>query len=266
VKSSGLPSGTLFGRIIVGVVVIFILLPLVWLLYSSFLPKEVVFAPQGIPFGFTLDNYRNLPFDALIRPLLVSLGLSSLVAVMQLIFGLPAAYAIRSGVPLLGVYLLLLSIPAELLLVPIYGVLQSFGILNTPWALVLPFLANPFTVFLIYSGVVRLPWAYVEAAQLDGAGTWAILTKVVAPLVRPELTAAAVLAFAAHWNLVLYPRVVSNDERWWTVQVALTDLLRKNPNEWGLIGAAAMLSSLPILVLYLIFERRVTRTLEGGIK
>jgi multiple sugar transport system permease protein len=262
-RHSGLPQGTFIGRIIVAVVVFLTILPLVWLLYSSFLPKEAIFASEGIPSGFTLENYQNLPFNELIRPLLVSLLLSGGVAVMQLVVGLPAAYAIRSGAPLLGLYLLLLSIPAELLLVPIYGVLQGLGMLNTPWALVVPFFANPFTIFLIYSGVLRLPWAYIEAAKLDGAGTWAILSRVVAPLVKPELTAAAVLAFAAHWNLVLYPRVVSSDERWWTVQVALTDLLRKNPNEWGLIGAAAMLSSLPILVLYLLFERRVTRTIEG---
>jgi multiple sugar transport system permease protein len=101
---------------------------------------------------------------------------------------------------------------------------------------------------------------------LDGATNLQILTRVIAPVLRPELTAAAVLGFAAHWNLVLYPRVVLNDQNWWTVQVALTELLRKNPNSWGLLGAAAMVTSIPILLMYLFFERRVTKTLEGGLK
>jgi multiple sugar transport system permease protein len=144
--------------------------------------------------------------------------------------------------------------------------LQSLGLLNNPLALVVPFLASPFTVFLLYSGISKIPWTFVEAARLDGATNLQILTRVIAPVLRPELTAAAVLGFAAHWNLVLYPRVVLNDQTWWTVQVALTELLRKNPNSWGLLGAAAMVTSIPILVMYLFFERRVTKTLEGGLK
>jgi multiple sugar transport system permease protein len=80
------------------------------------------------------------------------------------------------------------------------------------------------------------------------------------------MTAAAVLAFAAHWNLVLYPKVVVDNPAWLTVQVALVNMLRQHPNEWGRLGAAAMLTSLPILLLYLFFERRITKTLEGGLK
>lgn len=263
---AGLPRGTTPGRIVVGLLVVFVLLPLVWLAYSAFLPKDVVFSGQAIPVGFSLENFLSLPYRELLRPLLLSLALSGSVALLSVLTAFPAAYALRSGAPALGVFLLLLAIPAELLLIPLYGLLQDLGLLNTVWALVLPFLASPFTVFLLYAGFLRLPWAYVEAARLDGAGELAILSRVAAPLLRPELTAAAVLAFAAHWNLVLYPRVVTNGDNWQTVQVALAELLRRNPNSWGLLGAAALVTSLPVLALYLVFERRVTRTIEGGLK
>jgi multiple sugar transport system permease protein len=261
-----MPRGTVFGRIMVALLTAFALLPILWLAYSAFLPPSAAIQGQIIGAGYTLDNFIKLPFKELLRPLLLSLVLSSFVAAMQLVIALPAAYAIRNGTKALGIFLFLLSVPAELLLIPLYGLLQDLRLLNNPLALVLPFLASPFTVFLLYSGVSKLPWTYVEAARLDGATNTQILARVIAPLLRPELTAAAVLGFAAHWNLVLYPRVVLNDQAWWTVQVALSELLRKDPNAWGTLGAAAIVTSLPILLLYLFFERRVTKTLEGGLK
>ena len=265
-NGTGLPRGTWLGKALVFILVVFIALPILWLAYAAFLPKEVVFNNAAIPVGFTLNNFLELPFDDLIRPLILSMVLSTLVAFLQLAFALPAAFAIRAGTNLLWFFLLMLPISADLLIIPLYGLLKDLYLLNSPLALVLPFLVSPFTVFLLYSGLVRLPWAYVEAAKLDGASNFQIIRKVIAPLLRPELTAAGVLAFAAHWNIVLFPKVMLNDKNWYTVQVALNELLRREPFNWGQLGAAAMLTSLPILLLYLIFERRVTKTIEGGLK
>ena len=265
-NSTGLPRGTWLGKALVLILVVFIVLPILWLAYAAFLPKEVVFNNDSIPIGFTLKNFLELPFNELIRPLILSIVLSTLVAFLQLAFALPAAFAIRAGTNLLWFFLLMLPISADLLIIPLYGLLKDLHLLNSPLALVLPFLVSPFTVFLLYSGMVKLPWAYVEAAKLDGASNFQIIRKVIAPLLQPELTAAGVLAFAAHWNIVLFPKVMLNDKNWYTVQVALNELLRAEPFNWGRLGAAAMLTSLPILVLYLIFERRVTKTIEGGLK
>jgi multiple sugar transport system permease protein len=265
-NGTGLPRGTWLGKALVFILVVFIALPILWLAYAAFLPKEVVFNNAAIPVGFTLNNFLELPFNELIRPLILSMVLSTLVAFLQLAFALPAAFAIRAGTNLLWFFLLMLPISADLLIIPLYGLLKELHLLNSPLALVLPFLVSPFTVFLLYSGLVRLPWAYVEAAKLDGASNFQIIRKVIAPLLRPELTAAGVLAFAAHWNIVLFPKVMLNDKNWYTVQVALNELLRSDPFNWGKLGAAAMLTSLPIIVLYLIFERRVTKTIEGGLK
>jgi multiple sugar transport system permease protein len=265
-NGTGLPRGTWLGKALILILVIFIALPILWLAYAAFLPKEVVFNNDAIPVGFTLKNFLELPFNELIRPLILSMVLSTLVAFLQLAFALPAAFAIRAGTNLLWFFLLMLPISADLLIIPLYGLLKDLHLLNSPLALVLPFLVSPFTVFLLYSGLVKLPWAYVEAAKLDGASNFQIIRKVIAPLLQPELTAAGVLAFAAHWNIVLFPKVMLNDKNWYTVQVALNELLRAEPFNWGRLGAAAMLTSLPILVLYLIFERRVTKTIEGGLK
>nr|WP_246351537.1 carbohydrate ABC transporter permease [Deinobacterium chartae] len=252
-------------KALTAVVVALVLVPLLWLAYSAFLPREALYSGQPLTLRLSFENFRNLAPLGLERPLVVSLLASSAVVLLQLMIALPAAYALRSGARMLGLFLLALAIPAELLLVPLYGLLQSLKLLATPWALVLPFAASPFAVFLLYQGLLRQPWAYVEAARIDGAGELTIMTRIMAPLLRAELAAAGVLAFAAHWNLVLYPRVVA-PETYPTVQVALANLLRSSGNDWGLLGAAALVTSLPIVLLYFAFEKQISKTFQGGIK
>lgn len=252
-------------RLVTVLFCLFVALPLAWLLYAAFIPAEALIRANLATFGFTLDNFAALGGTGLWRAMGVSVTASGLVVIVQLLFGLGAAYAIRSGVPLLGVVMVLLALPSELLLVPLYRQLQAFGLLDTLWALVVPFLASPLVVFLLLQALRRIPWEVVEAARLDGASEGTIVGRVVAPMLRPELIASGVLAFAAHWNLVLYPRVMTT-ESLWTVQAFLTELLRTRPFEWGLLGAAAFTASAPIIVLYLLVERRLIEVFEAGFR
>jgi multiple sugar transport system permease protein len=243
----------------------FVTVPLAWLVYAAFLPAEALIRANLATFGFSLENFVALRDTGLWRAMGVSLTASSVVVAAQLVFGLGAAYAIRNGVPLLALVLVLLALPTELLLVPLYRLLQGLALLDTMGALIVPFLASPLVVFLLLQALRRLPWQVVEAARLDGAGELTIVTRVIAPMLRPELTAAAVLAFAAHWNLVLFPRVMTT-EGLWTVQAFLTELLRARPFEWGLLGAAALVASAPIMVVYVMVEKRVIDVFEAGFR
>ena len=251
-----------FNRLVTVLFCLFVLVPIVWLVYAAFIPPEALLGARLAVTGFSLEHFAALRGTGLGRALLMSLTASGLTVAGQLVFGLLAAYAIRTGAPLLPPVLLALALPSELLLIPLYRELQTLGLLNTPAALVVPFLASPLVIFLLVSALQRLPWELVEAARLDGGGELTILTRVLAPLLRPELLAAGTLAFAAHWNLVLYPRVTANALP--TVQVFLTDMLRSRPLEWGLLGAAALVATLPILVLYVVFERRIVAVFEAS--
>lgn len=251
----------------VALVLLFILLPFLWMVYAAFLPKEAVYSGELFRhLGLNLENLKALRGEGFWERLLFSLGLSGGVVALELLTALLAAYALRAGLGLLPLYLVLMAIPAELLLVPLYGILKGLGLLETLWALVLPFAASPFVVYLVYQAMRGVPEELLEAARLDGAGHGVLLFQILFPLVRPTLVAAGVLAFAAHWNLVLYPRVVVSDPRLWTVQTWLTDLQRKHPTDWGLLSVAALLSVLPLALLYLLFERRVVATFEEGLK
>ena len=247
-------------------IVLAVLLPFFWMAYAAFLPPEIVYSGDlRSGFGFTLENLKKLAPEGFWSRLFFSLGVSGAVALAQVLTALLAAYALWNGLRLWAVFLFTLAIPAELLLVPLFGVLHQLHLLDTPWALVLPFVASPFTVLLVFQAMRALPYALVEAARIDGAGEGRILFSVVAPLVFPNLVAAGVLAFAAHWNLVLFPRVAVG-ERYWTLQVWIADLTRRYPADWGLLSAAALLSTLPLLLLYLLFERKIVETFEGSVK
>ncbi|BAW01900.1 binding-protein-dependent transport system inner membrane protein [Thermus thermophilus] len=248
-------------------VLLFVLLPFLWMAYAAFMPKEAVYSGELFSrVGFSLENVRALAREGFWGRLLFSLGVSFGAVALELFTALFAAYALRAGLGLLPFYLVLMAIPAELLLVPLYGVLKDLSLLETFWALLLPFAASPFVIYLVYQGMRAVPEELLEAAKLDGAGHRVLLFRILLPLVRPTLVAAGVLAFAAHWNLVLYPRVVVSDPGLWTLQTWLTDLQRKYPTDWGLLSAAALLSVLPIALLYLLFERRVVATFEEGLK
>jgi multiple sugar transport system permease protein len=231
--------------------------------YSAFLPAEAIVRADLSTFGPTLANLAALPGSGLFRAMAVSGVTTGVVVVSQLALGLGAAYAVRRGLGLLGPVLILLAVPSELLLVPLYRLLATLRLVDTPWALVAPFVASPMVIFLLVAALRRVPDEVLEAAELDGADHGVTLTRIVAPIVRPELLATGVLAFAAHWNLVLFPRVVTT-EAWWTVQAFLTELLRTRSFEWGLLGAASLVASVPVLVLYVVFEKRIIATFEAS--
>ncbi|APD09008.1 MULTISPECIES: carbohydrate ABC transporter permease [Thermus] len=259
--------GRFLKHLFVFAVLLFIALPFLWMAYAAFMPKEAVYSGELFSrMGFSLESVRALAKEGFWDRLFFSLGLSSGVVALQLFTALLAAYALRAGLGLLPFYLFLMAVPAELLLVPLYGILKGFGLLDTFWALVLPFAASPFVIYLVYQAMRGVPEELLEAARLDGAGHRVLLFRILFPLVRPTLVAAGVLSFAAHWNLVLYPRVVVSDPGLWTLQTWLTDLQRKYPTDWGLLSAAALFSVLPIALLYLLFERRVVATFEEGLK
>lgn len=252
-------------RLVTALFTLFVLLPIGWLMYAAFIPAEALISANLATFGFSLENFALLRGSGLWRSLTVSLTATSAVVAGQLLFGLGAAYAIRNGLRLLTLVMVLLALPTELLLVPLYRQLQQLALIDSWGALVLPFLASPLVIFLLLQALRRLPWEVVEAARLDGAGEIAIVLRVIAPMLRPELLATGVLSFAAHWNLVLYPRIVTG-ESLWTVQAFLAELLRSRQFEWGLLGAAALVASLPLLVLYVIFEKRIIEVFESGFR
>lgn len=256
------PHPRLGHRLIATLFAAFVALPLLWLAYLGFLPPHAVLEARLLPTGFSLANFAALGGSGLWRALGLSLAVSGVTVAGQLILGLAAAYAIWLGLRARWLVLVALVLPVELLLIPLYGLLRSLSLLDTVFALALPFLARPVVIFLLLQALRRFPVELLEAAALDGARHPTLLARIVAPVMAPHLTAAGVLGFAAHWNLVLFPRVMVTDPDLWTIQVWLAELLRNRPLDWGLLGAAALLATLPLVALFVILERPILRAFD----
>ncbi len=149
------------------------------------------------------------------------------------------------------VYIILMLMPYQVTLVPNYIVDSALGILNTRWAIILPGIFSPFSVFILTKYMRRIPSAMVEAAQLDGAGEWQIFTKIHMPLCRATLYSVAILVFIDYWNMVEQPLILLSDAEMYPLSVFLS---RINQGDTGVALAIAVIYMLPPVLLFLYSE------------
>ncbi|MEZ4632380.1 MAG: carbohydrate ABC transporter permease [Deinococcales bacterium] len=253
-------------RFITLIFCLFVALPILWLVYAAFLPAASLSQGDITQFGFSLKNFAAASQEGIWQALRTSLLASSLTVLGQLIIGLMTAYAIRQGFKIFAIILAAMALPLEVLMVPLYLQLQLFHLLDSFAVLIIPFLVSPLTIFLLSQAMRRLPQEIFESAKLDGASDLSILWRIVAPLLRPEILAAGILSFAAHWNLVLYPKIMADDPSLYTVQLFLNNLLRNHPLDWGVLGAASLIATLPLMLIYIFFEERIVKVFESSFK
>jgi multiple sugar transport system permease protein len=163
--------------------------------------------------------------------------------------------------PLLILILITLMIPFPVLLIPNYIIANRLGVLNSLWALVLPGMVSAFGIFLIRQFAAGIPRDLIEAARLDGASEWAIFGRIVLPLLRPALAALGVFTFLASWNDYLWPLVAINDLDKSTLPLALTFFNSLHATRYDLVMAAATMAVVPVLVIFLLFQRHIVKAL-----
>lgn len=154
-----------------------------------------------------------------------------------------------------------MMIPFPVLLIPQYLIASRLGLLNSLWALILPGVVSAFGIFLIRQFVEGVPRDLIEAARLDGASEWAIFARIVVPLVRPALAALGVFTFLASWNDYLWPLVAINDLDKSTLPLALSFFSAAHATRYDLVMAAATMAVIPVLVVFLIFQRQIVKAL-----
>lgn len=164
------------------------------------------------------------------------------------------------------VYLATMMVPFEVILIPNFLTVSRLGWLNHFQALIVPWSANVFSVFLLTQSFRSLPRDFYEAAVLDGCGHWQYLRRVAAPLVTPALATAAIFAFLGSWNALLWPLVVIDQTRMRTVEMGLSLFLQEEMNEYHLLMAASVICLMPVLCLFLAMQRRFIEGLAAGLK
>lgn len=249
---------------------ILFLMPVAWMLVMSILPEHEIFqpVPHWIPQEPTLQNFQQLFERAEEAPVLRWFLNSVLVAgtgtVCYLLLTSMAAYAF-SRLQFPGrnaLFLLVLStliIPGQVTIIPVFLLLQKLHWFNTYYALIVPGLAGAFGVFLLRQFFLTIPRELEEAALMDGCGHAGIYWRVILPLSKPALATLAIFAFLGGWNDFMLPLIATNEVEMRTLPVGLTIFLGRYSMQYGLVMATAVIATLPVLVMFLLFQRYIIR-------
>jgi multiple sugar transport system permease protein len=250
----------------------FALLPLLWMLSVSFMrPGEAdSFPPPLIPSAPTLAAYRTLfAQHGMGRYFANSLFLASAATGISLIFNVAAGYAfakLRFAGRDRAFQLLLVAlvIPGQVAMIPLFLMLKSIGLVNSFGGVLVPAAASVFGIFLVRQYALSIPDELLEAARVDGAGEFRIFRSIVLPILLPIMVTLATFTFLGTWNDFMWPLIVLSDDRLYTLPVALASLSREHVQDSELMMAGAVVTVVPVLLLFMVLQRYYIQGLLAG--
>lgn len=224
--------------------------------------------PTSISFDAFVDYLGRVDFP---QALWNSLLISTLVAVIAVTLSLMSAYPlgvgrVKSSGMVLAVLLVATMLPHESLIYPLFYGAQATGTFNTVWSVIIVFsiLQAAYGTYLLSSVMGAIPKELIEAAQLDGAGRWQILWKVLVPILKPSLSVLVVFFFIWTWNEFYIPVVLLSDQSSQTIPIALATLRGQHNIDITVLNAGSLLSLVPTLVFFLLFQRTLVRGVAAG--
>jgi multiple sugar transport system permease protein len=250
-----------------------IILPLVWILITSFKSDgDVISNPYGIvPDPATVDAYSTLAEgqQPIFLWLLNSFAAATLQTVLVLVTASLGAYALarlefRGKKIVFGVIIGTLLVPPVIFLIPNYLIVQNLGWLDTIWAITVPGAAGAFGIFFLRQFFIGLPSEIEEAARIDGAGDFRIFSQIVLPLSRPALATLAILTFLSNWNDFLWPIYVLLSPERLTLQPGLSQLQGAYSTHFSIVMAGAVIASVPVLILFGIAQRQIVESVASS--
>jgi multiple sugar transport system permease protein len=258
---------------------IFFLFPLIYMVSSSFKPDDAVLANSDsfealLPTPFVgLENYADAIDRAQFpRVFLNSVIITGFIVGLGLFVNSLFGYALarmrfRGRRVLIAVVIALIIIPFEALAVPLLFMGAEVGWLDTYQIQILPFIANPLYIFLFYTFFLSIPKSLEEAARIDGAGPITVFTKVAAPLAKPAYATVAILGFLFSWGQLLWPTMVTRGVNVRPLPVGIGVFKTTPPIAWGDIMAYTVMMTLPLLIIFLIFQRQfIQGVASSGVK
>lgn len=227
--------------------------------------------PNLLPGGHLGENLDHLQAKiGLGRVVLNSLAVAGLQTTGALVVALLAGYAFakfrfRGRTVLFALLLSTLVVPEQVMLVPLFKMMMSLGLLDSYQAVVLPGLCVPFAIFLMRQALSSMPDELLDAARVDGAGELRVLWSVVVPVMRPALAALAIFLFLGSWNQFVWPLIALRSPGMHTLPVALATLhASESTTDYGAILAGTAVSTLPMMVLFLALQRQFISGLLAG--
>ncbi|MEQ8675474.1 MAG: carbohydrate ABC transporter permease [Aggregatilineales bacterium] len=252
---------------------LFMMLPFLWMLSTSFKLPEDVFGlpPQIIPQNPTLQSYEFLLTEKnILRIVLNTFLIASGATIIRLLFCAMAGFAFAKyrfpGQRTLFAFVLgTMLIPGAVTLIPLFILLRNFGMIDTLWSLILPGAANAFGIFFLRQYLLGLNTELLEAARIDGAGEFGIFFRIILPIIRPGLISLGLIFFMASWNDYFGPLVFLKSPENFTLPLAI----RTFEGAAGLTAyntqmAMAVISIVPLLIIFLVFQNRIVDGITAG--
>ncbi len=248
--------------------------PVYWMLTFSLKTNAEIFGENvaGLPREWVWENYKrafntgNMP-----RYFLNSLIVAISTIVITLAASVMATYAItrlkwKGRKRMNSFFMLGLTIPIHASIVPLYTTLAKLKLLDTLWALIIPYSAFSLAMgILVCTGFMGdIPYDLDEAAMLDGCGTWGIFFRVIVPLMRPAVATVGIYTFLQCWNELMFANVFINSDKWRTLPVGVQSLSGQYTTDWGPIGAALSIATIPTLIFYIFMSKKIQDSFVAG--
>jgi multiple sugar transport system permease protein len=254
-------------QILLSLVALLFLVPIIWMVLSALKPSAEVFTVPPKLFGSEIlfsnfaEAWNYLPFGRFILNTLFVAGVGTLIT---LVASTTAGYAFarlnfkfQGGLFIL--YLSTLIVPQEVIVIPMFLVMQQLGWVNSYQALILPWAFTAFGTFLLRQFFITIPKELEEAAKIDGCGHIRILSSVIIPVAAPAIAVLAVFTFISYWNSFLWPLIIVNDTDKMTIPLGLQLFLGQQGQRWELLMAAATISMVPTVILVLALQKYLVK-------
>ena len=249
--------------------------PLLWMVSVSLMARGEAahFPPPLWPASPTLENYHLLFGSFGVgRFLLNSILISTLATGLALLFTIPAGYAFaklrfRGRDAIFRLLVAALVVPGQIGMLPLFLELKAMGLVNSYAGALVPWLAGIFGIFLVRQYCLSIPDEMLEAARIDGASEGQILRRIVLPILTPIIVTLALYVFLSSWNDFMWPLIILADQDLYTLPVALAANSRQNVQDYEIMMAGAVVTTLPVLILFLALQRYyLSGLLTGSVK
>ncbi len=265
------PSGAAWRILFLGPLLAAMLFPFLWMARVSLSPTAGASLAEAFSGGVSLEHYRSLmEVAALPRYVFNSALVSAVLVLLNVATAALVGYVLaRRRVPgerfwTLGIVATLM-IPKQVLMIPLYLVMARLHLLDSYAALILPFAVDAFSIFMVRQYVTGLPLELEEAARVDGASDWTVFRRVILPLMKPVLAVVAIQSFLTQWNSFLFPLIFVDSDNLRTLPVGLALLSQTEHSvDWGLLMAGSTLASIPVLAVFVAFQRHILSGLLAG--
>jgi multiple sugar transport system permease protein len=251
---------------------ILVVFPFYWMIVTSLQPQDAVFSvpPQLWPKHMTFQNYIDAwnaapwlryfgnTFFVAVASTLISLTTSSLAAFAF------ACIAFKGKEALFNLVLSVMMIPAATTLIPNFLIIRTLGWYDKFYALIIPFAASVFGIFLLRQYFMSMPKELWEAAQIDGASRLRYFRSIALPLAKPAIVTIAINSFLGSWTSFLWPTVMTQSQNKQLIEVALNAFLGENNQQWSQLAAASVFTTIPIVILFFFVQRQFIEGIGGG--